>query len=222
MTPVIYLHGFASGPSSTKAAHFRRQLQRAGVSVEIPDLAGDDFEHLTLTGQLGILERGADGRPVSLIGSSMGGYLAALYAARHPEVSRLVLLAPAFDFARRWAERVGPGQVEAWRRTNALAVYHYAERRDRTLHFGLLEDAARYEPFPHVQQPTLIFHGAHDDVVPACLSEQFAAANPDVRLEIVDSGHELLNVLDSIAPRALDFLLQGERCGHGSEPDGRS
>src|SRR5690348_17748458 len=55
------------------------------------------FEHLTISGQLGVLERTLQNEPVRLIGSSMGGYLAALYAARHPEVDRLVLLAPALD-----------------------------------------------------------------------------------------------------------------------------
>ena len=76
------------------------------------------------------MERAAAGDPISLIGSSMGGYLAALYAARHPEVARAVLLAPAFGFARRWAERLGPARVEEWRRTGAMYVYHYSEGRD--------------------------------------------------------------------------------------------
>ena len=31
----------------------------------------------------------------------MGGYLAALYASRHPEIDRMVLLAPAFGFGTR-------------------------------------------------------------------------------------------------------------------------
>ena len=46
-----------------------------------------------------------------------------------------------------------------------------------------------------LDQPALIFHGAHDDVVAASYSEEFARAHPNAILEIVDSGHELLNVL---------------------------
>ncbi len=206
MTPVLYLHGFASSPASTKALHFRRRLEAAGALVEIPDLAAGDFEHLTLTGQLAVMERAATGRAVSLVGSSMGGYLAALYAARHPEVERLVLLAPAFDFARRYAGRLGPQQVEAWRRTGTMEVFHYGENGERLLRYGLLEDAAGYEAFPDFGQPALIFHGAQDDVVPAFLSEQFAATHANARLEIVDSGHELLNVLESLGESALNFL----------------
>lgn len=206
MTRVLYLHGFASGPSSSKARYFRERLRSAGIEVEIPDLAAGDFEHLTLTGQLRVIERSAEAGVVSLVGSSMGGYLAALYAARHPEVARVVLMAPAFDFARRWAEYLGPEKVAEWRRTGALEVFHYAENRNCKLAYTLLEDAARYEPFPDFHQPALIFHGAHDDVVPAAYSRQFAATHANARLEVLDSGHELLNVLEYMGPRVVEFL----------------
>src|SRR6266849_1150851 len=103
VTSVLYLHGFASGPSSSKARYFREKLEACGLRVEIPDLAAGDFEHLTITGQLAVIERCAKGQPICLSGSSLGGYLAALYAARHPEVERVILFAPAFHFAHRWA-----------------------------------------------------------------------------------------------------------------------
>ena len=207
MTHILYLHGFASGPSSRKALFFRDYLQAAGARVDVLDLAAGDFEHLTLTGQLAVIEQAASVRPVSLVGSSMGGYLAALYAARHPEVRRAGLLAPAFAFARLWSESLGPARVSEWRRSGFLSVFHYADGRDRRLGCQLLEDAARYEDFPDVRQPVLIFHGAHDDVVPPQSSQAFAASHPNVRLEILDSGHDLLNVLDHIAPLIAAFLL---------------
>ncbi len=205
MTRILYLHGFASGPGSSKARAVSARLAEAGIPAEILDLAAGDFEHLTLTGQLAVIERAA-AEAVSLIGSSMGGYLAALYAARHPEVQRLVLLAPAFDFARRWAGRLGAKAVDEWRRTGTTEVYHYAEQRNVPLHYGLLEDAARYEPFPDFRQPALIIHGSQDDIVPATLSQEFAARHDNVQLEVVDSGHELLNVVDYIAARTIEFL----------------
>jgi pimeloyl-ACP methyl ester carboxylesterase len=210
MLPVIYLHGFASSPASSKARRFRDSLKRAGVPVTIPDLASGDFAHLTITGQLRIIEEIAGGRPVDLIGSSMGGYLAALYAARHPEVNRLGLLAPAFAFHRRWSERLGAEQMEQWRRGNALSVFHYGVNAMERLSYRLMEDAARYEDFPDFRQPALIFHGVHDDVVLARESETFAATHPNARLEVVESGHDLLIVLDRIVPAVLRFLLEGD------------
>ena len=210
MSRILYLHGFASGPSSSKARFLRDHLQSAGAAIHILDLAAGDFEHLTITGQLSVIEQAARGEPVSLIGSSMGGYLATVYAQRHPEVARLVLLAPAFRFFPRWHERLGPEGMEEWRRSGSMQVFHYAENREVALDYGLMTDAARFEDYPDFRQPALIFHGAHDDVVPVRYSEEFAAGHPNAHLEILDSGHELLNVLDYMARKATPFLLSGD------------
>ena len=207
MTRIVYLHGFASGPSSSKARYFRTLLEGAGARVDVPDLADGDFEHLTLTGQLAVIDRLVAGDSVSLVGSSMGGYLAAVYAARHPQVKRLVPLAPAFGFAQRWPERLGTAQVDAWRRNGTMEVFHYADNRTRELGYQLLADGQRYEAYPDFAQPALIFHGAHDDIVPADYSREFAAAHANATLEVLDAGHDLLNVLDYMAPRIADFLV---------------
>jgi pimeloyl-ACP methyl ester carboxylesterase len=206
---ILYLHGFASGPSSHKARFFRQTLERAGATVLVPDLARSDFAHLTITGQLGVIDEIVGGEPAALAGSSMGGYLAALYAARHTKITRLVLLAPAFGFARRWPEWLGAGAVDEWRRSGWMEVFHYGENRQRRLSYALLEDASRYEDYPDFSQPVLIFHGIHDDVLPVESSRQFAVEHTNAHLEIVDSDHELLNVLDDIGPKASRFLLEG-------------
>lgn len=200
MPRVVYLHGFASGPASQKASFFRARIPQ----LEVPDLAAGDFEHLTITGQLQVIEAVAAGDPVALIGSSLGGYLAALYAARHPEVTRLVLLAPALGFARRWAQS---NDVERWRRAGFIEVYHYGEKRQRKLGCQLLDDAAAYEDAPSFTQPALLFHGTRDSVVPSQGSEQFAASHPNVQLHLLDSGHELTDVLETIWQQTAPFLI---------------
>jgi pimeloyl-ACP methyl ester carboxylesterase len=207
MNRIIYLHGFASSPASGKARFFADRLREAGAHVDIPALDAGDFEHLTISAQLHLIEDLAAGEAVSLIGSSMGGYLAALYAARHPKVSRLVLLAPAFCFAHRWQERMGADAVDAWRTSGAVQVYHYGDNRDRSLSSALLIDGLQYEDYPDFHQPALIFHGEHDDVVPADYSATFAASHSNAHLEILDSGHDLHNVLDYMAPKVEAFLL---------------
>ncbi|MEQ1730111.1 MAG: YqiA/YcfP family alpha/beta fold hydrolase, partial [Vicinamibacterales bacterium] len=94
-TPVIYLHGFASSPDSTKARYFSERLGAHGVPLVTPDFNQPDFATLTMSRMLTQLSRHLDdaGGRVSLIGSSLGGALAVLAAARHPEqIERLVLL----------------------------------------------------------------------------------------------------------------------------------
>jgi len=195
---VIYLHGFASGPHSSKAQYFRRRFAELGVEMQVPDLSEGDFDNLTISGQLRAIERIAGGEDVRLIGSSMGGYLAALYAARHREVTRLVLLAPAFGFGRRWRDMLGEEKVDEWRRSGGLTVFHYGDKRERRVGYALLEDARKYEDYPDVSQPVLIFHGRRDEVVPVEYSERFAALHPQATLRILDSDHQLLNALEEM------------------------
>jgi pimeloyl-ACP methyl ester carboxylesterase len=197
----VYVHGFASSPQSRKAVQFRDALAARGVPVAIPFMDRGDFEHLTISGQLGVLEELIRGDPVCLIGSSMGGYLAALYAAAHPELARLVLLAPAFGFARRWDEKIGETKPLG------LDVFHYGDNKVRRVHYGLIGDALRFPSEPDFTQPAWIFHGIHDDVVPIEYSRDFAALRANVRLTELDSDHELLNVLDRIVGEAIPFLL---------------
>ena len=155
---------------------------------------------------LNVIERSADGSPLALIGSSLGGYLAALFASRHAEVERLVLMAPAFSFARFGRTLWVRNSVSAWKRTGSLPVFHYGDGRTRQLGYQLAEDAARYPDFPSFAQPALIFHGSHDTVVPSSLSEQFAQRHANVKLRIVDSDHELTNVVEPMWNEMAEFL----------------
>ena len=203
----IYLHGFASGPQSRKAQAFHGALASRGIRLEIPDLAMGDFEHLTISGQLRVIEKLLGGEPCRITGSSMGGYLAALYAASHPEVERLVLLAPAFGFVARWREMQGPAGIAGWRDTGWLDVLHYGDRAIRRVHYGLIEDAADYPGFPDFRQAALIFHGVNDSVVRVGLSREFAGSHANACLRELDSDHELLDVLDGIVGEAVPYLL---------------
>ncbi len=207
MSRIVYLHGFASGPGSKKARFFERRFAELGIGLEIPDLAHGDFEHLTLSGQLGVIERVCRGEPVTLMGSSMGGYLAALYAARHTEVERVVLMAPAFCFLKRWTETHGAAAMEEWRAAGFIDVFHYSVGRAVPLGYQLIEDAAQYEDYPDVRQPVLIFHGKNDTVVPPEYSVAFAEKHAQTKLHLLNSDHELVNVLDHMWLETSVFLF---------------
>lgn len=205
---ILYLHGFASGPGSKKARYFKQRFAEHGITLEVPDLAPGGFENLTVTGQLEVIERTANGEPVSLMGSSLGGYLAALYAARHPETPRIGLMAPAFCFPRRWEQSLGPEKFAAWESTGWLPVHHYGANATARVHFELIRDGRRYEDYPEVQQPCLIYHGTKDDVVPVAYSQTFAQGRANVELHAVESDHELIDVLEPMWLRVKEFLIQ--------------
>jgi uncharacterized protein len=220
MTRVVYLHGFASSPLSSKAQFFRRKFAACGVAMEIPQLDQGRFEDLTISGQLAVIDQAVGGQPAILMGSSLGGYLAALYAsrlaARHPEIERLVLLAPAFQFSRRWRERYSDQEWERWRREGSAPVFHYGDGRERRLGYRFVEDAARYEDEPEFPQPALILHGSRDTVVPPEISTAYAARHPNVRLVLLESGHELTDVLQPMWVQISSFLNVPESIEPGS------
>jgi alpha-beta hydrolase superfamily lysophospholipase len=204
----LYLHGFASGPQSGKATFFHSKLAEEGVDLQIPDLSRGNFEHLTISGQLQVIEDEAADAPCVLTGSSMGGYLAARYAELHPDqVSRVLLLAPAFWFAQRWPDSLGAEAVAEWQRTGSREFFHYGYGRPMSVHWELMADGLRHPGDPAFRQPGLIFHGTADDVVPAAFSEEFAAGRENVELRLLPSDHQLTDQVDRIWAESRDFLL---------------
>jgi len=204
---LVYLHGFASGPGSTKARFFQAKLAERRATLVVPDLA-PDFTHLTVSSMLAIVEPLLDG-PSVLMGSSLGGYMAALAAMRAPErVRGLVLFAPAFGFAQRWQERIGPKAVAKWRAEGTAPIFHYGLERELPLAFELFDDAARYTAEADPDAPALVFAGRRDEAVPLDAVEHFARARAGRELVVYDSGHELTDVLEPMWARTSDFLVR--------------
>ena len=206
MRKVLYLHGFCSSSGSAKGVWLAERFKDLGVHVELPDLDEGDFEHSTLTRQLALVNRlVGELRPSMVIGSSLGGYLAALHAARHPgAVPAIALLAPAFDFANRLRAALGT-EVERWQRDGVRAFYHYRTRSDLNLAYSFLEDARSFEPFPDVRIPTRVLHGTSDESVAPELSVQFAQGKSNVSVEWYNTDHQMLDVIEQLWMSIRDF-----------------
>lgn len=194
----IYLHGFASSPNSAKARYFRQAFAELAVDLKTPDLNWGDFSQLTITRQISQVKAQFPPPPipVTLIGSSLGGLTAAWVAEKSPQVQRLVLLAPAFEFLSHWLLQLGEVQLKQWQDEKYLMVYHYAEKRPLPLSYNFAIDAANYQDNQLVRPvPTLILHGLHDEVIPIAASRNYAASRPWVQLIELNSDHALADVM---------------------------
>ena len=209
----VYLHGFASSPHSNKAHFFAEKLRARGAEVALPDLneGEDDFRGLTLSRSVRQVRwvmdsLRADERGAVIVGSSLGGYTAALVAHADPRVRAVVLLAPAFDLPGRWQVWLGPERIAHWRATRELEVDHYARGRKEKLGFGLYLDAHGHPPYPQTGCPTLILHGVKDAEVSVETSRKYVSITPDARLVELDTDHGMLDALDRIWAESESFL----------------
>lgn len=208
---VLYLHGFASSAQSSKAAFFRSKLSAHGVEVHTPDFNAPDFSTLTVSRMLGqvhdVIQALPPG-PVTLIGSSLGGFVAVHAALREAgRIDRLVLLAPALDFGGNRMRALGDRGIEEWRRTNRLDVFHYGFGRLVSVHYELYADAARYDAFnARLDLPIQIFQGQRDTAVDPATVQRWAEARPNVRLRLLDDDHQLLGSLETIWTETAQFL----------------
>ena len=209
MTAYIYLHGFASSPRSNKARYLHDRFAELNLDLQVLDLNQRDFTNLTLTRQISQTIAAFPDRdtPVVLIGSSFGALTSAWAAQQRSQVAKLVLLAPAFGFPHSWYSRLQPEQIEQWRESNYLSVYHYGENKEIPLSYNFLQDAENY-PLADLKRslPTLIIHGSNDDVVPIEVSRDYAQQHQGVELVELDSDHGLNDVRDKIWQSTRDFL----------------
>ncbi|GAB1421115.1 alpha/beta fold hydrolase [Anaerolineales bacterium] len=211
---IIYLHGFASSPHGYKSNWFKDRFEADfGVQVHIPDLNQPSFEHLRLSAMLDTcaatvetLTKGDIVDDIMLIGSSLGGLCAChfldqngVHAALAQRIKRVILLAPAFDFAANRSEQFGQAWLKEWKESGSFPFYHYAHNREIPVDYGFAEDVLRYDSQQvDIIQQILIIHGKHDEVVNPQQSITFAQQHDNVQLHLVESDHTLNNQVEYI------------------------
>jgi len=210
MTEFIYLHGFASGPSSKKASAFKNKFQEVGVSLNIPDLEGGNFENMTLTSQINIIFNLLDQlqcKKVCLIGSSMGGYLATLVAQVRVEIEATYLMAPGFNFLERWmlSLKLDCDDETCWE--SKIPIFHYRYDETRYICTDIFKDANNWSPVAlNRKVPARIVHGIHDAVVPIDESKKFVSSRPWCSLKELDTDHGLLSHLGWVVDDCITFF----------------
>jgi predicted alpha/beta superfamily hydrolase len=155
---LCFLHGLDSSPQGTKSVLLRKRYPDCWIPALPPDV--DE--------RIGILESKVR-EPLTIIGSSLGGLTAIIYAMGHPRmVKGMVLLAPAVGV------------------------------RDGSL-FTEEQKARLSQLFIPRGIPTRIIAGVRDEVIPLSAIRQLVSRSPEaerIQLLEVDDDHNLHNSLD--------------------------
>lgn len=185
----------------------------------LPDLNVPSFAALSLSAQIDLgLElinnlNELNDSPLVIVGSSMGGLLAALLEQKlrqqrsATKLQSIVFLAPGFGITKRWPQIIGEQGMQSWRETGFRPFFHYAANKELPLHFAFAKDLEQYKTDSfEIKIPTIVFHGIDDQTVPIEHARQFAQLNPAAALVELEDGHELANSLDLIWLQTCDFL----------------
>jgi len=212
---ILYLHGFASSVRSTKAAFFSSRLAELGIALHTPDFNDPDFSTLTIGRMIAQVTRAIDavpGEPVTLIGSSLGGFVAVQTALQRPDrVVRLILLAPALELNGDRLRDLGDRSLDEWQRTNRLDVFHHGYGRIMPIHYELYADTRRYDALnAALPMPIQVFQGRRDTAVDPATVERWAQARPNVELHMLDDDHQLGASLGYIWDKTRGWLTKEE------------
>jgi pimeloyl-ACP methyl ester carboxylesterase len=233
---ILLLHG-----SGVSARSWTFQLQDLGHALRVLaiDLPGhgesEPIDEVTLDGYAstarGFLDALGTG-PVLVVGHSLGGAVAQVLAARHPQMVRgLVLLSTCAQLPGRGGVpqsfyRYLPGSIQkvlflstarkilfspfAVRQATALGMDELQACRPETI----LKDVAAAQAMDlrevarKLRVPTVILCGGRDNLTPPALSERLSELIPGSRLLIVEgAGHMLpLEAPGRVNQEILDFV----------------
>jgi len=207
-----YLHGFASGVQATKGLAAKAAAQADHIELAMLDLNRPDFAHLTVSEALTVVDEFAaiDDEPLAFIGSSLGGYIATLWASQNPgRVARLLLLCPGFGLAQRWPSLMGQEAFERWERRGHF-LFEDVHGQPTPVHCRFIEDIRTFDPEPAPVCPTRIIHGRQDDIVPFESSQRYVQAHPLAKLIAVDDDHRLTQSLELVTQATARWLIRHE------------
>lgn len=198
---ILYLHGLGASPQSKKGALVRERFVPRGFEVRIPDLNVPSLPELSVREALGCVEyelRQVQERPVFLVGSSFGGFLALRsFASLAPELRRSVrgiaLLGPVIDPWDPTSRLLTPDVEQQWRQNGVYPMVRSDDGSAVHIHYRFVEDLRSVACLElKVDVPILAVHGIRDVVVPYSQSVRFSAEHRGVQLVLLDEEHQLL------------------------------
>lgn len=184
---VIYLPGRRNTPRAFSVAGLPRLAEEAGVRAA--QVGVDAHMRYYMKGQVLIRlhddvvapARAAGVKRIVLVGVSMGGLGALLYAREHPgEVSGIVLLSPFLGYDGIVREVRGAGGLAAWTPPERIAADDF-----QNAVWQFVKQVGRPDsPVP----PLVLAHGTRDSMEPA--HTLLAEVLPPERVLATDGGHD--------------------------------
>ena len=219
--PLLLLHGYAGD-----AQWWRRNLQalartRTVYALDMPGFGASRLSgRYTFARSVDLLARWMDLHdlvPPDVAGHSMGGQLAVLLAARHPErIRRLVLLAPAglpLETALPGiAVRALRSRLGADIRFTPIVLRGVLRAGPRVLWqaLGQIRETDIRTELASVRVPTLIVWGKQDRLLLPDGAATIAATIAAARVRVIPGGHTLFfDRADFVNPLILSFLDRG-------------
>lgn len=196
---VLLCHGFLSNKNSTTNKTLTRLLLEQGIATFRFDFFGQGdsegpFEQITLTTAIDqahsaldlVAEKGY--RRLGLMGSSFGGLVAVLVAARQTDLKALALKCPVADFPETLQLEFGDERMAHWKQFNEIPNVAGGPG-PVPLQYHLYEDCLKYDAYKaaeSIQAPTLIVQGSCDELVPLHQGHRLIdAIRGDSRLEVL-------------------------------------
>ncbi len=181
---VLLCHGFMSSKESSTNKILTEKLLAKNIATCRFDFYGHGedghpFQDLTLTRCLNQAEEiiswitQSDYSKLAIMGSSYGGLVAILLAARHPETVALGLKCPVSDYPPLWHGLLGEAGMSAWKKDGILSFASHDGRA--RLDYAFYEDLLgidAYKEAAEIRASTLIVHGDADEDVPVEQSER--------------------------------------------------
>jgi predicted esterase YcpF (UPF0227 family) len=176
---LYYLHGYLSSPTSTKATLFKKTLHAIPLTYR-----NGNPEDLVISECLKRISTAIQNdSSVEIIGSSLGGFLAASTALNHPNVTRLILLNPA---------TIPP-------QTNLHTIKNMPER--------ILQEMINPRLFEEkIPADIIILRGTQDTIVPDDWILAFAEAQ-QATIQLLDDDHLFSKNLRQL-PALISEILQ--------------
>ncbi len=216
---IIFCHGMESNKEGIKAKFLSEQFEKAGFHFLRFDFrycgkSDGKFENITLSGEVEDLHSAYQYflrnniSEISLIGSSLGGTIAMIFASLNPQIKKLVTLASPYLFEKLLTQWF-PGDI----RKRFKIDGHVILPDKKKLCYTFVEDALSYHfenILPAVLCPVLLIHGSQDNVV-AIENTYFAdkLIRTQKELVIIEGGDHTLNErTDDFFPALKKFICE--------------